>query len=216
MSPLEPVANGVNLVSILLAGRASLHTWWTGIVGCLLFAALFADARLYADATLQGFFIVTSVIGWRGWARSRRRARDGGEGGEGGGGASVPVRRAGRAQLAVGVSAAVVVTAGYAALLAATTDAAAPVPDSAVLAFSVLAQLLLMARCVEAWWFWLLVNTIAVPLYASRELWLTAGFYGAFWVNAVIAWRAWARQAPAGRAQPARSSTVPAPIFVEP
>lgn len=201
MSPLEPVANVVNLASILLAGRASIHTWWTGIVGCLLFIVLFVVARLYADATLQLFFIVTSVLGWRGWARSRRGPGSRDPELSTSTPSPVPVRRAARAQLVVGVAAAIAVTAGYAALLAATTDAAAPLPDSAVLAFSVLAQLLLMDRCVEAWWFWLLVNTLAVPLYASRGLWMTAAFYAAFWINAVISWRAWAAQA--RRASPA-------------
>jgi nicotinamide mononucleotide transporter len=48
-----------------------------------------------------------------------------------------------------------------------------------------------MDRRVESWWCWLLVNTIAVPLYASRGLYLTAGLYVAFWVNAVVALRKW-------------------------
>ena len=33
----EIAANAFNAVSILLAARNSLHTWWTGIVGCALF-----------------------------------------------------------------------------------------------------------------------------------------------------------------------------------
>jgi hypothetical protein len=66
ISPLELSANGIATLSILLAGRNSVHTWWTGIVGCLLFGALFLQSRLYADVLLQGFFLVTC-------ARSSRR-----------------------------------------------------------------------------------------------------------------------------------------------
>ncbi len=51
----EVSANLLNAVSILLAGRNSIHTWWTGIVSCLLFGVVFLGARLYADVTLQGF-----------------------------------------------------------------------------------------------------------------------------------------------------------------
>ena len=54
----------------------------------------------------------------------------------------------------------------------------------AALPASVLAQLLLMRRRLETWYGWLLVNTLAVPLFASRELYLTAGLYGLFWCNA--------------------------------
>jgi nicotinamide mononucleotide transporter len=75
------------------------------------------------------------------------------------------------------------------------TDAYAPFLDSIVLAFSVLGQLLMMERRVENWWAWLLVNTIAVPLYASRGLLVTSVLYAAFWVNAVVSLRRWQRLA---------------------
>jgi nicotinamide mononucleotide transporter len=65
--------------------------------------------------------------------------------------------------------------------------------DSTVLAFSVLAQLLLMRRKYETWWFWLLVNTISIPLYVSRGLVLTAVLFAAFWVNAAVAMVRWRR-----------------------
>ena len=41
MTWLEVAANLMASLSILLAARNSVHTWWTGIVGCSLFALLF-------------------------------------------------------------------------------------------------------------------------------------------------------------------------------
>jgi len=81
MSLLEIAANGMTALSILLAGRNSVHTWWTGITGCVMFAFLFYATSLYADVVLQLFFVVTSVlflyaaywinavISWRWWQR---------------------------------------------------------------------------------------------------------------------------------------------------
>jgi nicotinamide mononucleotide transporter len=66
---LEIAANSVTALAIFLAGRNSIHTWWLGIIGCGLFGALFYDSQLYADFTLQGFFIITSIIGWYRWAK---------------------------------------------------------------------------------------------------------------------------------------------------
>jgi nicotinamide mononucleotide transporter len=64
-----------------------------------------------------------------------------------------------------------------------------------VLCFSVLGQLLLVGRRVESWWCWILVNTVAIPLYAWRGLYLTAALYAAFWVNAWISLLHWRRLA---------------------
>ena len=40
----------------------------------------------------------------------------------------------------------------------------------------------------------LLVNTVAVPLYASRGLYLTALLYAAYWLNALASWFFWRRE----------------------
>lgn len=182
MTPLELAANAVMTLSILLAGRNSVHTWWTGIVGCVLFALLFQRNQLYADVVLQAFFVATSAYGWWTWAG---RA----------GHPPAAIRRTATRPLALAAAAAVVVAAGYGALLHRFTDAYAPFVDSTVLALSVLAQLLLMQRRLETWPAWLLVNTLAVPLFASRGLTVTAMLYAAYWINALVSWRHWAQQA---------------------
>jgi nicotinamide mononucleotide transporter len=182
MTSWEIAANVFTTISILLAGRNSLHTWWLGIVGCALFAKVFVDARLYSDAILQVFFIVTSASGWWAWLRGNQ-------------GAPSPVRYSRVAQMGGLAALAVVVAIGNGWLFRRFTNAAAPFVDSTVLAFSVLAQFLLMARRVESWWCWLIVNTISVPLFAWKDLRITAVLYTVYWVNAVISLRHWRRLA---------------------
>ncbi|NHZ89999.1 nicotinamide riboside transporter PnuC [Massilia sp. CCM 8733] len=182
IGPLEIAANAGATAAILLAGRNSVHTWWTGIIGCALFGVLFYQSNLYADVALQGFFIVSSVIGWMQW----RRGEQGGE---------LPITHASARSLAWLVPAGVGASAAYGALLHYFTNAYAPFIDSAVLVFSIVAQLLLMRRKVENWAFWILVNTVAVPLYASRGLYLTAFLYACYWVNAIVSWLWWRRLA---------------------
>lgn len=176
----EIAANGFNTASILLAGRNSAKTWWTGIVGCLLFAFVFFNARLYADLTLQILFIITSIVGWWNWLHGRR-------------GAELPIRHSNPPLLLVQMTGGVLVALVYGWLLHRFTNAYSPFLDSFILAFSVLGQFLLMGRRLENWWCWLLVNTIAVPLYTVRGLRVTALLYAVYWVNAVVSLRRWNR-----------------------
>lgn len=199
MSVLEVLANLFNAACILLAGRNSVHTWWTGIVGCVLFGWVFYGAQLYADVTLQVFFLVTGIIGWWSWAPAKNQV-------------VLPVRRSPVSAMGLWALGGVVVTLGYAWVLYRYTDAYAPLPDSFVLAFSVIGQFSLMARRIETWWCWLLVNTVAVPLFFSRDLYLTAVLYMGFWVNALVAlrhWRTLLDAAPSPLAQPAFAATLP-------
>lgn len=178
---LEWSGNAFTAWSVWLAARRHMITWPVGIVGSLLFGAMFYRTQLYADATLQAFFIVTSLIGWRQWRRLDV--------------AHQPVARGAltwQAWLGLGAIGAAV-TLSYGALLAHWTQAFAPFWDSAVMIASVIAQVLLMQGRRETWPWWLLVNTLSVPLFLSRGLHLTAALYTVFWFNAWYGWWRWHR-----------------------
>jgi len=178
MSLLEISANFMTAIAIFLAGRNSVHTWWIGIIGVTLFGFLFFDAKLYADVTLQGFFVITGLIGWYRWVGGKSKDE-------------LPITRTKTSTLVFAIAGGIIVGVAYALLLQRFTDAYAPGWDTALLVGSVIGQLLLMNRKIENWGFWLLVNTIAVPLFLSRGLYLTSVLYAAYWVHAIIAYRKW-------------------------
>lgn len=181
MSPLEIAANIVMALAIILAGRNNIHSWWLGIVGCALFSVLFYGVNLYADVALQLFFIVTCIIGWREWAAGDH-------------GREMPISSVKRGTMVWMTVAGIAGAAGYGLMLHHYTNAYAPFIDSSVLAFSIIAQLLLMARRIETWPVWLAVNAVSVPLYLSRGLNLTALLYGGYFINALVSWRWWRKQ----------------------
>ena len=180
LSSLEISANLITACAIFLAGRNSVHTWWLGIIGCLLFCVLFYQAKFYADATLQIFFVVTGAIGWYRWRK-------------GAGGEDLPITKTRPLTLILAGVTGLIMAGIYAMLLYRFTDAYAPSWDSLILTGSVIGQILLMNRKIENWGFWLIVNTIAVPLFFSRGLYITSALYAAYWVHAIYAYRVWRR-----------------------
>ena len=134
---------------------------------------MFYDVKLYADVTLQVFFIITSVWGWWNWVHGETKDEE------------LKITRISLLKLLLFTLISIAVTFGYGYLLFRLTDASYPFTDSIILVFSVLAQLLLMERKLENWVFWILVDAVAVPLYASKELYLTAFIYFVFFVNAI-------------------------------
>lgn len=186
VSALEWSADLGMAASVWLAARGRVATWPVGIAGCLLFGWLFLRAGLYAEVSLQAFFIGTSLMGWRRWARANGPADLGVAARSG-----APRLPPGR--LALLLVAALLVTAAHGAALKHWTDAYAPYWDSAVLASSIVAQLLLMRGHPHTWPAWIIVNTLSVPLYLQRELYATAVMYGVFWFNAWHGWWHWRR-----------------------
>ncbi|MEG3179710.1 nicotinamide riboside transporter PnuC [Sphingomonas sp. LT1P40] len=165
MNPIEILAALFVLTNIAFVARRSVWNYPFGIVAVALYASLFLDAKLYSDMLLQGFFLILNLYGWFNWRRSQA---DVGE---------VVVLALSwqmRAAWIVGCGLAIW---GWGALMHRFTDASLPWWDAGVAITSVAAQLLLSRRYLENWVLWIVVDIVAVPLFAARGLWLTSGVY---------------------------------------
>ena len=74
------------------------------------------------------------------------------------------------------------------------TDAAAPYADATVAGMSVAAQILQSRRRVESWVLWIAVDGLAIGLFLSRGLIVTAGLYAIFLVLAVAGLVEWKKK----------------------
>ncbi len=80
------------------------------------------------------------------------------------------------------------------------TNAVAPWIDGAVAMLSITAQWLLARRRVESWYLWILVDLIAVPLFAWRGLYATSAVYVVLLGLSIDGLLQWRRAAAAGGA----------------
>lgn len=167
MNPIEAAAALLGVANVTLVVRRSLWNYPFALAMVALYAWVFFQQRLYSDALLQLFYIAVNLYGWWNW----RNAKHGGV---------VPVVwLSSRARVAWSGGAALAVLA-WGAVMAATTDADYPWWDGAIAVLSIAAQLLQSRRVWECWLLWILVDLLAIPLFAVKELWLTAGLYGLF------------------------------------
>jgi nicotinamide mononucleotide transporter len=180
MSLLEILAVLLGIANILLIIKRSVWNFPVAIIMVSLYFVIFRDAKLYSDAGLQIFFAVVNLYGWWSWTRNKADSGD------------IIVRRIsvmGYGYWILGVIAAIW---AWGAVMHAETDATYPYWDASIAMLSVAGQILMARRFAENWHFWIIVNLISIPLYAMKELYLTAGLYGVFLVLAVaglIAWR---------------------------
>ena len=165
MNYFELSANFFYIVSTIFASRNSIHTWWIGIISCALFMITFFHVKLYADVTLQIFFIATCIYGWFIWQKGGENKK------------SLPISRIKLKHLVFYVTASLVVTLIYGYTLFKLTNANNPFWDSTILSFSILGQFLIMKRKFENWYMWFIVDSIAIPLYFTKGLHLTALLY---------------------------------------
>jgi nicotinamide mononucleotide transporter len=180
LTGLEIVAFVVALAMVVANVRVHWVAWPLAIASSLMYALLFADARLYGVAGLQFAFVAVALWGWWQWLR-----------GKGDGGAPLVVHRLPRRAWAPVIGATLAGWVGLALLLDHATDSPVPWFDALPTAASITGQLLLARKCLESWPTWLAVNILSVALFASKALWLAAVLYALFAVLSVVGWRVW-------------------------
>lgn len=181
---LEILAFALSVAMVLANLRVNPVGWPLAIASSLLYGLLFADSRLYGEASLQLFFVAVAIWGWWQWLRAT-----------GGDGARLRVRVLDWRSRAGVVAATLAAWPAVALLLDHATDSDVPWLDALPTVASVTGQILLGRKLVENWPVWLAVNVVSVGLFAYKGLWLTVVLYAIFAVLSVVGWRAWSRVA---------------------
>jgi nicotinamide mononucleotide transporter len=177
---LEIAAVALGVAMVLCNLRVNPAGWPLAMASSLLYAVLFADSKLYGEATLQLFFIAIAGWGWWQWLRGTD---------ESGHALQVGSMSHQARMLATAATFAAWPLLGW--LLLRHTDSDVPFLDALPTVASVTGQLLLARKRIENWAVWLAVNVFSVGLFAYKALWLTALLYAVFALLSVVGWRAW-------------------------
>lgn len=215
MSYPEVLGTVLGILGVWLMIRQNVWGWPVGIVQVSLYAWVFYETKLYSDALLQVFFFAIQAYGWWHWLRGNTpRAAASAPGSvaypdyrihamqddpdraspaaASAAHPALPVTRL-RPQAILGwIVAGAAVTAGWGEMMRRHTDAALPHWDAFILVFSLIAQWLQARKRLECWAGWMIVNVVAIGVYWAKDLRLTAGLYGVFFVMAAaghVAWR---------------------------
>jgi nicotinamide mononucleotide transporter len=172
-------ATGLLCVGLLV--RQHILNWPIGILNVLLLMLVFWSAGLYADAGLQIVYVVLGFYGWWAWLYGGARHT------------RLVVRRTTRTEWIGLAVAGVLLTTGLWLFLDRLTGSTVPLADALTTALSLLATYGQTRKLVENWWIWIAADLIYIPLYAYKDLWLTAILYVAFLTLCVLGLRAWRR-----------------------
>lgn len=169
---IEAIAAIASAWSVWLLAKNNPLGWWIGLIGVIAYAAVFYQVKLYGEVGIQFFYLITSLQAIYIWLRGGENSTE------------KPVCRISQRWL---ILTAVLVAVGVFGLrtVLVSLGGAAPFWDALTTILSAIAQLYLMERYLESWYLWIVADTIFVPLYASRGLYLTSILYAIFWLMAI-------------------------------
>jgi nicotinamide mononucleotide transporter len=179
MTALELVAAAFGVACVWLYSRQSIWSWPAGLVQVVLFIWIFYEARLYSDVILHLVYVGLCSYGWWYWAAGGSHHHP------------LRIRRLGVFGLILSAGVAVVGTATLGFAMDRYTDADLAYWDATTTVLSLIAQFLIAKKILENWLVWIVVDVLAIGIYAVKGLYVTSALYCVFLCLAVYGWMTW-------------------------
>lgn len=181
MSGIELFAAICGLVAVWLTTREHILAWPIGLVQVVLYVFVFHEAKLYSDMVLHVVYIGLQLYGWYNWLHG---GKDHGV---------LHVSRMTAPERTVAITITLIATAVWGFLMGRYTDAVMVYPDAFIAVLSLVSQWLMTRKKLDCWYGWIVVNIVAIAVYAMKDLTITAVLYALFLVLAVVGLASWQR-----------------------
>ena len=183
MSPWEAVAVILAIAYLLLAVKENILCWLFAFLSTAIYTVLFWDVSLLMESALNVYYMAMAIFGWHQWTRGGTNGDDGAH--------ALAVRSMSGQQHVLVISGIAVLTfvSGY--FLSEHSSAAWPYIDSFTTWASVITTYLVTRKYLQNWLYWIVIDTVSIPLYIDRGLNLTALLFVAYVVIAVIGFFKW-------------------------
>ena len=183
MSPWEVTAVLLAIGYLVLAVRENIWCWYCAFASTAIYTVLFWDVSLLMESALNVYYMGMAIFGWYQWTR--------GHAASGGTDTGITIRSLTRNQHLIIIVAIgnLSLVSGY--LLSQYSEAAWPYVDSFTTWASVVTTYLVAKKFLENWLYWIVIDTVSIPLYLDRGLPLTALLFAGYVVIAFAGYVSW-------------------------
>lgn len=180
------------IIYVILEIRQNIWLWPVGIVTSAVYIWIFFANKFYADMSLQGYYLVISVMGWYWWRRGTGLKKEGEKGRVGE--REKKELHVTRVNFKTGVILAIVFVFLYLVMffgLSRLTDSPVPEWDSFITSLSIVATWMLARKIYEHWLLWIVVNSVSAVLFIWRGLYPTVILYLVYCIMSFVGFVEW-------------------------
>ena len=167
-----------SVFQVLLARKNNSNNYLFGIAGISLTLYVMIQSKLYAEFTLNLYYLVMSIYGWLYWKFGKRKSET-----------TISETTNNEKLITAGI---VIGTFGvFYFFLTNFTDSDVPILDSLVSAFAWAGMWLMARRKIENWVLLNISNIIAIPLLVHKGLYLYAVLTAFLFIVAISGYLEW-------------------------
>jgi nicotinamide mononucleotide transporter len=177
---IEIVGAILSLIYLYLSIKQRVSLWFYGIISSLFYIVVFFQSKLYADMSLQFYYVIISIYGWINWKKGNTES-----------GKELPATRITKKYILISIIAIGLIYLIYYIILAKFTDSTIPNSDAFVGALSIIGTWMLAKKFIENWLVWIAADALCVGLYIYKSLYPTVILFIIYTVMAVVGYWQW-------------------------
>ncbi len=175
---IEIIGLVLGLFYLYFEYHASIRVWLFSLLMPMVSMIVYFDAGLYADFSINIYYLLASAYGLARWRGNERRK-------------GATISHIPPAFALVSMAAMLVIWLGIYLVLHSFTNSNVPVMDSLTTALSIVGTWMLARKYIEQWAVWIVVDAICVGLYIYKKIPFYAVLYAVYTVVAVFGYRKW-------------------------
>lgn len=179
MNAIEIIGFVTAVLGIYLTAKKNIIAWPILILSSLAYAYFFFEIKLYADSSLQFFFVATSIFAWINWKKNIASEN------------TFVVKNINLKNITGLLFLIALSGIILAKILTKFSDATYAEYDSILFSASIVASILSAKMYLENWYFWIVINLSYIVLYIYKEAYLTAVLYTILIALAILGLREW-------------------------
>ncbi|MDV2440242.1 nicotinamide riboside transporter PnuC [Acinetobacter gerneri] len=181
MSPLEIFSVIISIIGVALTIKRNMLCWWFNFLAFVLYAYIFYEVKLYGETILQFLFMIVNFYGFYHWLKGKQQDHE------------IRIEPITKQLVIIQMIMAAIGGVIFGLVLHNFTDAAIPMLDSQLAAFSLLATYWTSRKHIATWVLWVFVDTIYVGMFIYKDLYPTAFLYAVFVAMAAFGWWQWSQ-----------------------
>ena len=176
---IEFVAVVCGIASVIFSRRENILVYPVGMINTAIYIYLYITHGLYADASVNLYYTVMSIMGWIMWNRKKQ------------GRPALQITRSTPKQWAVALCFFVTCWVLLFFTLKTFTDSTVPQADAFTSAAAFTGMWLMNRKKLENWTWWIITDLCSVPLNFYKHLMFTSFQYLIFLILAVMGFVTW-------------------------
>lgn len=179
---LEYIGTTCGIGSVFLSRKENILLYPVGMISTVIYIYLYLTHGLYADASVNFYYTVMSVIGWMMWARKKNND------------VVLHISYSTKKEHIFSIVFFVFCWIVLFFVLKNFTDSSVPQADAFTSAAAFTGMWLMNKKKIENWWWWIITNIASIPLNFYKGLVFTSFQYMVLLVLAIMGLMEWTKK----------------------